>query len=102
MGGRARCKHGDGRHSEPRVTPETRFSSQASAAAAEHHQLRSRGAHAHASCPPYPVGISDLERPLSGDLTALAARDQYLAENGFTTASYDAKGSKVTVFGVDF
>src|SRR5687767_8108585 len=102
MGGRARCKHGDGRHSEPRVTretrfsshpslpftPETRLSSQASAAAAEHHQLRSRGAHAHASCPPYPVGMSDLERPLSGDLTALAARDQYLAENGFTTASY--------------
>jgi hypothetical protein len=45
--------------------------------------------------------VSALERPLPGHLSVLAARDVYLAENGFSAATYDAKGSTVTVLGID-
>lgn len=40
--------------------------------------------------------------PLPGSMTVLAARDHYLAENGFSAATYDAAGSMVNVFGIDF
>lgn len=46
--------------------------------------------------------MSDLDRPLAGSMSVLAARDAYLAENGFLAATYDAAGSNVTLFGIDF
>jgi hypothetical protein len=44
--------------------------------------------------------VSSTDKPLPADWTVLQGRDAYLAENGFTTAAYDAKWTDGSFFGV--
>jgi hypothetical protein len=42
----------------------------------------------------------DLDRPLPAEWTVRAARDAYLAENGFSLEAYDAPWTKATFLGI--
>lgn len=46
--------------------------------------------------------MTSRECPLPGSMTVQQARDAYLAENGFSVATYEATSSPVTVLGVTF
>ena len=46
--------------------------------------------------------MGNLERPLPGDWSVRDGRDAYLAENGFTVASYDEPWTKASFFAIDF